>query len=117
MLRQFTRIGRILVLRDEPAPGTNNPFENRATVRLSQRARFLRRTYKSFIMRLRRGRGRNTAQETTTKRTSFLSKVRTPTTDSSWHRAVKSMLTGPYNFFFVSYDAGFVSVDKPPLGL
>jgi 4-amino-4-deoxy-L-arabinose transferase-like glycosyltransferase len=30
---------------------------------------------------------------------------------------VKNMLTSPYNFFFVSYDAGFVSVDKPPLGL
>jgi 4-amino-4-deoxy-L-arabinose transferase-like glycosyltransferase len=32
--------------------------------------------------------------------------------------AVKSMLTGFKNFFFVSFDsAGFVSVDKPPLGL
>src|SRR3712207_1403735 len=31
--------------------------------------------------------------------------------------AVKNMLTSPYNFFFVSFDAGFVSVDKPPLGL
>jgi 4-amino-4-deoxy-L-arabinose transferase-like glycosyltransferase len=30
---------------------------------------------------------------------------------------VKNLLTSPYNFFFVSYDAGFVSVDKPPLGL
>ncbi len=31
--------------------------------------------------------------------------------------AVKSMLTSWRNFFFVSYDAaGFVSVDKPPLG-
>lgn len=32
--------------------------------------------------------------------------------------AVKSMLTSPHNFFFVSFDpGGFVSVDKPPLGL
>ncbi len=32
--------------------------------------------------------------------------------------AVKSMLTSWHNFFFVSSDAGgFVSVDKPPLGL
>jgi 4-amino-4-deoxy-L-arabinose transferase-like glycosyltransferase len=32
--------------------------------------------------------------------------------------AVKSMLTSPKNFFFASFDpAGFVSVDKPPLGL
>ena len=30
---------------------------------------------------------------------------------------VKSMLTSWSNFFFVSFDAGFVSVDKPPLGL
>jgi 4-amino-4-deoxy-L-arabinose transferase-like glycosyltransferase len=29
---------------------------------------------------------------------------------------VKNMLTGWHNFFFASYDAGFVSVDKPPLG-
>jgi 4-amino-4-deoxy-L-arabinose transferase-like glycosyltransferase len=29
---------------------------------------------------------------------------------------VKDMLDSWYNFFFVSYDAGFVSVDKPPLG-
>ena len=29
---------------------------------------------------------------------------------------VKNMLTSPYNFFFVSYDAGFVAVDKLPLG-
>jgi hypothetical protein len=26
------------------------------------------------------------------------------------------MLDSWYNCFFVSYDAGFVSVDKPPLG-
>src|SRR5579884_1514362 len=32
--------------------------------------------------------------------------------------AVKSMLQSWHNFFFVSFDAaGFVSVDKPPLGL
>jgi len=32
--------------------------------------------------------------------------------------AVKSMLTNWHNFFFVSFDAGgFVTVDKPPLGL
>lgn len=32
--------------------------------------------------------------------------------------AVKSMLTGWHNFFFASFDAGgFVTVDKPPLGL
>src|SRR5215217_5135672 len=29
---------------------------------------------------------------------------------------VKNMLASWHNFFFVSYDAGFVSVDKPPLG-
>lgn len=31
--------------------------------------------------------------------------------------AVKNMLTSWHNFFFVSFDAGFVTVDKPPLGL
>ncbi len=32
--------------------------------------------------------------------------------------AVQSMLTSPANFFFVAFDsAGYVSVDKPPLGL
>jgi 4-amino-4-deoxy-L-arabinose transferase-like glycosyltransferase len=31
--------------------------------------------------------------------------------------AVKNMLTSWHNFFFASFDAGFVSVDKPPLGL
>ena len=30
--------------------------------------------------------------------------------------AVKNMLTNWRNFFFVTFDAGFVSVDKPPLG-
>src|SRR5215204_1071606 len=29
---------------------------------------------------------------------------------------VKDMLDSWYDFFFASYDAGFVSVDKPPLG-
>jgi 4-amino-4-deoxy-L-arabinose transferase-like glycosyltransferase len=29
---------------------------------------------------------------------------------------VKNMLASSHNFFFASYDAGFVSVDKPPLG-
>src|SRR5215213_10877563 len=29
---------------------------------------------------------------------------------------VKDMLDSWHNFFFVSYDASFVSVDKPPLG-
>ena len=29
---------------------------------------------------------------------------------------VKNMLDSWHNFFFVSYDAGFVSVDKPPVG-
>lgn len=31
--------------------------------------------------------------------------------------AVKNMRKNLHNFFFVSYDAGFVTVDKPPLGL
>ena len=31
--------------------------------------------------------------------------------------AVKDMLTSWHDFFFVSFDAGFVTVDKPPLGL
>ena len=31
--------------------------------------------------------------------------------------SVKNMLLSWHNFFFASYDAGFVSVDKPPLGL
>src|SRR5688572_24143227 len=29
---------------------------------------------------------------------------------------VKNMLSGWRNFFFASFDAGFVTVDKPPLG-
>ena len=36
---------------------------------------------------------------------------------NEYYAAAKNMLTSPYNFFFVSFDAGFVSVDKPPLGL
>jgi 4-amino-4-deoxy-L-arabinose transferase-like glycosyltransferase len=31
--------------------------------------------------------------------------------------AVTNVLTSWSNFFFVSFDGGFVSVDKPPLGL
>jgi 4-amino-4-deoxy-L-arabinose transferase-like glycosyltransferase len=38
-------------------------------------------------------------------------------TNSYYAAAVKDMLTSWHNFFFVSFDAGFVSVDKPPLGL
>src|SRR5918993_2904195 len=34
----------------------------------------------------------------------------------SYAATVKNMLAGWHNFFFASYDAGFVSVDKPPLG-
>ena len=86
-------------------------------------------------------------QEAIRKRTSFSGKARTPTTNSSWHRialaailvlsaflnlfritqegygndyyaaGVKSMLTSWSNFFFVSFDVGFISIDKPPLGL
>ena len=37
--------------------------------------------------------------------------------NSYYAAAVKNMLTRWQNFFFVSFDAGFVSVDKPPLGL
>ena len=37
--------------------------------------------------------------------------------NSYYAATVKNMLTSWSNFFFVSYDAGFVSVDKPPLGL
>ena len=85
-------------------------------------------------------------QEATRKRTSFPNKARI-LTSSSWYRmalaavlvlsaflnlfrltqegygntyyaaTVKNMLASWSNFFFVSYDAGFVSVDKPPLGL
>src|SRR5918999_485616 len=37
--------------------------------------------------------------------------------NSYYSAAVKNMLTSWSNFFFVSFDAGFVTVDKPPLGL
>src|ERR671927_1104626 len=37
--------------------------------------------------------------------------------NSYYAAAVKDMLTSWHNFFFASFDAGFVSVDKPPLGL
>src|ERR671926_279691 len=37
--------------------------------------------------------------------------------NSYYAAAVKNMLTSWHNFFFVSFEAGFVSVDKPPLGL
>lgn len=36
---------------------------------------------------------------------------------SYYAAAVKNMLASWHNFFFVSFDSGFVSVDKPPLGL
>src|SRR4051794_21588487 len=86
-------------------------------------------------------------QELTRKRTTFYGGTRALTTRTPWHRlalaailvlsaflnlygltsegyantyyaaGVKNMLTSWHNFFFVSFDAGFVSVDKPPLGL
>lgn len=31
--------------------------------------------------------------------------------------AVKSMLSSPHNFFYAAFDSGFISVDKPALGL
>src|SRR5881227_2094543 len=37
--------------------------------------------------------------------------------NSYYAAGVKDMLTSWSNFFFVSFDAGYVSVDKPPLGL
>ena len=90
--------------------------------------------------------GRDMTQEVTRKRTSIPDKARI-LTSSSWHRialamvlmlsaflnlfrvtqegygntyyaaTVKNMLASWSNFFFVSYDADFVSADKPPLGL
>ncbi|MEJ7816902.1 MAG: glycosyltransferase family 39 protein, partial [Rubrobacter sp.] len=84
-------------------------------------------------------------QELTRKRTIISDGMRVPT--APWHRlalaailllsaflnlfrltnegygiiyyaaAIKDMLASWHNFFFVSFDAGFVSVDKPPLGL
>jgi 4-amino-4-deoxy-L-arabinose transferase-like glycosyltransferase len=86
-------------------------------------------------------------QELTRKRTTFYGGTRALTTRTPWHRlalaailvlsaflnlfrltsegygnsyyaaGVKNMLTSWHNFFFVSFDAGFVSIDKPPLGL
>jgi 4-amino-4-deoxy-L-arabinose transferase-like glycosyltransferase len=86
-------------------------------------------------------------QELTRKRTTFSGGTRALTTRTPWHRlalaailvlsaflnlfrltnegygnsyyaaGVKNMLTSWHNFFFVSFDAGFVSIDKPPLGL
>src|SRR5919199_3041126 len=37
--------------------------------------------------------------------------------NSYYAAAVKDMLISWHNFLFVSFDSGFVSVDKPPLGL
>src|SRR5918911_1261816 len=86
-------------------------------------------------------------QELIQKRTNFPERTRSLVPNPLWHRlalavilvlsaflnlynlagegyandyysaAVKDMLTSWHNFFFVSFDAGFVSVDKPPLGL
>src|SRR6266700_1186163 len=48
----------------------------------------------------------------------FLQLSREGYANSYYAAAVKSMLQSWHNFFFVSFDAaGFVSVDKPPLGL
>src|ERR687886_1158479 len=87
------------------------------------------------------------AQELTRKRVALSSGARSLVSNPPWHRlalaavlllsaflnlfrltnagygntyyaaAVKDMLTSWHNFFFVSFDAGFVTVDKPPLGL
>jgi 4-amino-4-deoxy-L-arabinose transferase-like glycosyltransferase len=86
-------------------------------------------------------------QELTQRRTTGADEARTSVKNPLWHRlvlaailvlsaflsfynlagegygnpyyaaGVKNMLTSWSNFFFVSFDAGFVSVDKPPLGL
>jgi 4-amino-4-deoxy-L-arabinose transferase-like glycosyltransferase len=86
-------------------------------------------------------------QELTRKRTFVSEEGRESAENASWHRlalvaililssflnlfhltnegfgisyyaaAVKNMLSSWHNFFFVSFDSGFVSVDKPPLGL
>jgi 4-amino-4-deoxy-L-arabinose transferase-like glycosyltransferase len=91
--------------------------------------------------------GYNMTQELTRKRTTFSDRLPAMTTKVPWQRlalvavlilsaflnlfrltnagygntyyaaAVKDMLTSWHNFFFVSFDAGFVTVDKPPLGL
>src|ERR687886_1916361 len=86
-------------------------------------------------------------QELIQKRTNFPERTRSLVSNPLWHRlalaailvlpaflnlynlagegyandyyaaGVKNMLTSRSNFFFASFDAGFVSVDKPPLGL
>src|ERR687883_991431 len=86
-------------------------------------------------------------QELTQKRTTVTGRTRALASNAPWHRlalaailvlsaflnlynladegyandyyaaGVKNMLTSWRNFFFASFDAGFVSVDKPPLGL
>src|ERR687883_1383357 len=85
-------------------------------------------------------------QELIQKRTNFPERTRSLVSNPLWHRlalaailvlsaflnlynlagegyandyyaaGVKNMLTSWHNFFFASFDAGFVSVDKPPLG-
>src|SRR3954451_13420830 len=87
------------------------------------------------------------SQELAQRRTTRVNEARTLVQNTLWHRlvvaailvlsaflnlynlagegygnpyyaaAVKNMLTSWSNFFFVSFDSGFVSVDKPPLGL
>ena len=86
-------------------------------------------------------------QELTQRRTTVTGGARQLTTKMTWHRlvlaaiivlsaflnfynlasegygnpyyaaGVKNMLTSWSNFFFVSFDSGFISIDKPPLGL
>ena len=86
-------------------------------------------------------------QELTQRRTTVTGGARALPTKTTWHRlvlvvilvlsaflnfynlagegygnpyyaaGVKNMLTSWSNFFFASFDAGFVSIDKPPLGL
>src|SRR5215210_3512695 len=86
-------------------------------------------------------------QELTQRRTTVTGGARQLATKTTWHRlilaailvlsaflnlynlasegygnpyyaaGVKSMLTSWSNFFFVSFDSGFISIDKPPLGL
>src|ERR671933_2809064 len=85
-------------------------------------------------------------QELIQKRTNFPERTRSLVSNPLWHRlalaailvlsaflnlynlagegyandyyaaGVKNMLTSWHNFFFASFDAGFVSVDKPPVG-
>ncbi len=86
-------------------------------------------------------------QELTERRTTVTGGARVLATKTTWHRlvlaailvlsaflnlynltgegygnpyyaaGVKNMLTSWSNFFFVSFDAGFMAIDKPPLGL